>query len=80
MKKMIALLLLLFIATGCTKVNIVEEKVQKALTNETGIMEKSKEVLNKTQEVIADISYETPASITKKVVQETEVEDFGDII
>lgn len=80
MKKIIVLLLLLMIVTGCTKVNIVEEKVQKALTNETGIMEKSKEVLNKTQEVIADISYETPASITKKVVQETEVEDFGDII
>ena len=80
MNKILALLLGLLLVTACTTVDLSKgvqvEKIvaNKTVENKTSIIEQVKETIT------PDVNYETPAGTVKRITEETEVEDFEELI
>jgi hypothetical protein len=74
--RVIALLLLLLLVTACTKVSLGEIPAIKAIEKETNNSIKS--TIEKIDDAIPD--YETPGSVKEDVIEESEVDSFGNAI
>ena len=81
MKRMI-LLILILVLVSCTNVKITDEiketvdkveETKEEIDNKTSIV---KETIDK----LTDDTYETPSVVTKRILKETGVETFGEVI
>lgn len=76
MKKLIILLLLLFLV-GCTSIRVGDKIIKTDIT-----VENANTTSNSTIAKITDIpsKYETPNMLKSRVLDETNIDDFGDVI
>lgn len=81
MNKILAVLITLLLLTACTSVDLSKgtPKTEKIIENAT--IENKTSIVDQIKETITpDVNYETPAGTVKRITEETEVEDFEDLI
>ncbi len=87
MKKLLILMVLMIFLAGCTGVSLVNktkekvsEEVEERIEPVKEKVENKTSIITETIEKITDTPYDTPTIVSKRILKEIEVDDFGDVI